>query len=335
MIHTLVYRLHDLLPYINWLYFFHAWGMSTKLASIAAVHDCPSCRQAWVGRQREVERMQAVEAERLQREAVLLLKSLDSKYVVKSRFGLFPAWSEGDDIVVQTLSEASGHSVEAFSEISKGKLIRLSFLRQQKVQDKEASYLCLSDFIAPRDFYYNGRTVNVSASPVLQPRGTLLGVFASAVDEDMEHLFKEDDFKRMLVQTLCDRLAEAATEKMHEDVRRTYWGYSSDENFSPNDLFAEKYEGRRPAVGYPSIPDQSVNFQIDALIGMENIGIRLTSSGMMQPHAAVSGFMFDHPAARHFAVGVIGEDQLSDYARRRNCSVNECRRFLSENLQRT
>ena len=321
MIHTLVYRLHDLLPYINWLYFFHAWGMSTKLASIAAVHDCPSCRQAWVGRQREVERMQAVEAERLQREAVLLLKSLDSKYVVKSRFGLFPAWSEGDDIVVYSM----------------GRQIRLSFLRQQKVRNKDASYLCLSDFIAPRDFYYKDRTVNMNmlASPVLQPRGTLLGVFASAVDEEMEHLFKEDDFKRMLVQTLCDRLAEAATEKMHEDVRRTYWGYSSDENFSPNDLFAEKYEGRRPAVGYPSIPDQSVNFQIDALIGMENIGIRLTSSGMMQPHAAVSGFMFDHPAARHFAVGVIGEDQLSDYARRRNCSVNECRRFLSENLQRT
>ena len=334
MIHRLEYSLHDLLPYINWLYFFHAWGMPPRFSSIAEVHDCPSCRSTWVNRYEETDRSQAVEAERLYRDAVKMLRSLDGSYTVKVIFGLFPAWSEGDDIVVWTsdLKDLSG--TMTYTASSTENVVRLPFLRQQRTKGSAPPFLCLSDFIAPYDFYYataGGETPSDSYPSV---RGTVLGAFAAAVDQQMESLFGDDDYRRMLIQTLCDRLAEAATEKMHEEVRRSFWGYAPKEDFSPKELFAERYEGRRPAVGYPSIPDQSINFLIDRLVGMDRIGIRLTSNGMMQPHAAVSGFMFDHPAARHFAVGAIGEDQLNDYACRRKMPVVECRKFLSRNLRK-
>ena len=100
----------------------------------------------------------------------------------------------------------------------------------------------------------------------------------------------------MLTQLLCDRLAEAAAEKMHQQIRIKDWGYAPDEQLSPDDLFAEKYQGIRPAVGYPSLPDQSVNAIIEQIIGMNAIGITLTESGAMLPHASVSGLMFSHHA---------------------------------------
>lgn len=136
----------------------------------------------------------------------------------------------------------------------------------------------------------------------------------------------------MLVQTLADRLAEAATEKMHEYVRKVAWGYAKDENLSIPDLLREKFQGIRPAVGYPSLPDQSVNFLLNDLLHMEQIGITLTENGAMRPHATVCGLILAHPATRYFAVGKIGNDQLEDYARRRKMSVKEIRKFLAANL---
>jgi cobalamin-dependent methionine synthase I len=136
----------------------------------------------------------------------------------------------------------------------------------------------------------------------------------------------------MMAQLLADRLAEAAAERMHEEVRKRYWGYAPDERLSISELHQERFQGIRPAVGYPSLPDTSMNFLLDRLLGMQQIGITLTESGAMRPHASVSGLMLAHPKARYFTIGKIGDDQLIDYARRRDMTVDLTRKFLSANL---
>ena len=138
----------------------------------------------------------------------------------------------------------------------------------------------------------------------------------------------------MLVQLLCDRLAEATTERMHEDVRKKYWGYSTDERWTPQELLDEPYQGIRPAIGYPSLPDQSFNFLLEEVVRFSSIGIQLTESGAMMPHASVSGLIFAHPAARYFAIGKIDEQQLSDYAQRRGMKPDDIRKYLIANLNR-
>ena len=157
-------------------------------------------------------------------------------------------------------------------------------------------------------------------------------VFATSVDEGLETDFDQDPYEKLMMQILADRLAEATAERMHEEVRKTYWGYAEDEQLSIADMLCERWQGIRPAVGYPSLPDTSLNFLIDSLINMGSIGIRLTESGAMKPHASVSGLMIAHPAARYFSLGKIGQDQLCDYARRRGFSVDEMKKYLQANL---
>ena len=120
---------------------------------------------------------------------------------------------------------------------------------------------------------------------------------------------------------------------LHDYVRKTVWGYAPDESRSIPDLLVEKYQGIRPAVGYPSLPDQSVNFILDELLDMKQIGITLTENGAMYPHASVCGLIFSHPQSRYFAVGKIGEDQLEDYACRRGKPIEEMRKLLAANLK--
>ncbi|MBQ9668331.1 MAG: 5-methyltetrahydrofolate--homocysteine methyltransferase [Prevotella sp.] len=185
---------------------------------------------------------------------------------------------------------------------------RIALLRQQT----GSPCLCLSDFI--------------------NPAGDRLGLFATSVDQGMETDFDHDPYQKMMAQLLADRLAEAAAELMHLEVRRFYWGYAPDEQLSIDELHQERFQGIRPAVGYPSLPDASLNFQLDRLLGFGRIGITLTESGAMRPHASVSGLMIAHPQARYFSVGKIGSDQLNDYARRRNQKPEVIRKFLSANL---
>ena len=186
---------------------------------------------------------------------------------------------------------------------------RLPFLRQQEANSE---FLCLADFIS-------GEADKV-------------GLFATSVDAGMETDFDDDPYEKMMAQLLADRLAEAAAERMHEEVRKHYWGYAKDENLSIHDMQLEKFVGIRPAVGYPSLPDTSMNFLLDNLLGMQQIGITLTESGAMRPHASVSGLMMDHAEAHYFNLGRIGVDQLEDYAKRRQMPVNEMRKFLIANL---
>ena len=177
-------------------------------------------------------------------------------------------------------------------------------------------YLCLSDFIRPLSSGIKDK----------------LGLFATSVDAEVEKLYPDDSYRHMLVQTLADRLAEATAEKLHETVRKEIWGYAPDERLNMHQLHNEEFQGIRPAVGYPSLPDQSVNFLLDKLLDMKQIGIRLTENAMMQPHASVSGLMFAHPASHYFSVGRISEEQLEDYALRRGMPVEEMQRFLGENI---
>ena len=166
----------------------------------------------------------------------------------------------------------------------------------------------------------------------LLPLTSKLGIFATSVSHGLETDFDADPYQKMMAQLLADRLAEAAAERMHEQVRKDIWGYAKDEQLTIPEMLVEKFQGIRPAVGYPSLPDTSLNFVLDELIDMKQIGIRLTESGAMKPHASVSGLMMAHPQARYFNLGKIGGDQLQDYARRRGLPVEVCRKFLASNL---
>ena len=231
----------------------------------------------------------------LRNEAEQMLADMEGKYHTRAVYALCEANSEGDDIVINGT--------------------HVPMLRQQKVIPGKPN-LCLADFIRP-------------ASPGIKDT---IGLFATSVDEEFTSNNEQDPYQRMLSQTLADRLAEATAEKIHEDVRKKYWGYAPDEQLTLMAIFAEKYQGIRPAVGYPSIPDTSMNFLLYELLDMKGIGIKLTENGMMVPHASVSGFMFAHPQSRYFDLGKIDDDQLVDYARRRNQPVETLRKYLASTL---
>ena len=235
---------------------------------------------------------ESVEALQLKDDALRLLDANGGEEV-RALFRLCDAHNDGDNIILDG--------------------VRLPLLRQQH-NIADAPNLCLSDFVSP-----------------VKDR---VGLFATTVVGAFCDKYRGDDYRHLLMQTLCDRLAEAAASLLHSKVRREkeLWGYSPDENFTPQQLCAEPYQGIRPAVGYPSLPDQSVIFIIDRLLSLECIGISLTESGAMQPHASVCGLMFAHPAARYFGVGRISDEQFKDYAERRGVPQEELRRFLVGNV---
>ena len=306
-------------PYINWPYFYFAWQVKD-----------PS------------------EKSRLRQEAESILQQLEGKYHAYGLFELFSAYSDGDDIVVfkgvrsQESGVSSPTSVTSSPPESGGEpegrgglnkrtsggargghsVLRIPCLRQQQ---GTPPYLCLSDFLSPLS---NHKATSLK----LNAQSSKLALFSTSVSPSLESDFDADPYMKMMTQLLADRLAEAAAERMHEQVRKEFWGYAKDENLSIPDMLVEKFQGIRPAVGYPSLPDTSLNFIIDDLIDMSQIGIRLTESGAMKPHASVSGLMLAHPQARYFSIGKIGEDQLRDYASRRGLPLELIRRFLASNL---
>lgn len=269
-IHHFSYTIAEVEPYINWPYFYHAWGLSGK----------PPAEQ-----------------QQLQREAQAMLRQFEQQgFQTRAICGLFEANSQGDDIMVgQTC---------------------IPMLRQQHPTREGQPNLCLADFIRPAG----------------SGQKDTIGIFAATMPHTHETQANDDPYQKMMVQTLADRLAEATAELMHLQVRRHLWGYAPDEQLTMPQLLNGAYQGIRPAVGYPSLPDTSVNFIIDQLIGFSTIGIRLTESGMMVPRASVSGFMFAHPQAHYFDLGKIGDDQLHDYARRRGLPAELMRRFLNYSL---
>lgn len=296
-IKTITYEIHDLTDYVNWIYFFFAWGFQPRFATIADIHGCDACRAGWLASFPEEERGKAAEAMQLHKEAMRMLNYLDGKYKVYGIYRLMNANSDGDNLILEGT--------------------RFPLLRQQTRVRPEDPFLCLSDFVRPLS---SGITDTV-------------GGFATTVDAAMEELFTDDDYKHMLVKILSERLAEAAAEKMHQTLRTKIWGYAPDEKLSMKELLREEYQGIRPAVGYPSLPDISVSHLLNELIEMDRIGIRLTENGMMQPLASVCGLMFAHPASRYFSVGKISEEQVNDYALRRGKTPEEVKKYLISNLQ--
>lgn len=233
------------------------------------------------------------EKKRLRMEAEAFLRQQEGRYHAYAIFELYEANADGDDIAIGSK--------------------RIPLLRQQQGR---APYLCLADFIRPLSSGIKDK----------------VGLFATSVDIGMETDFGADAYEKMMAQLLADRLAEAAAERVHEQVRKEYWGYAKDEQLSIEEMLVEKFQGIRPAIGYPSLPDTSLNFVLDEMLEMKQIGIRLTESGAMKPHASVSGLMLAHPEARYFNLGKIGEDQLRDYACRRGLPVEVLRKFLAANL---
>ena len=291
------YGVGELAPYINWIYYLHAWGIKPRFAGAAFVHDCPACRTAWVKSFPAADQAQASEALRLCSDSRQQLLTLEQQLQVKGCFHLARAASCGDDLLLDG--------------------VRFPLLRQQQVRDGEPC-LCLSDFVRP---LREDEAVDY------------VGLFATSVTPLNESVEASDDpYSQLMVQTLSDRLAEAAVECLHLYVRRQAWGYAPEEQLTIPELLNEQFQGIRPAVGYPSLPDQSVIFLIDHLLPLRQIGIRLTERGAMHPHASTCGLMFAHPSSRYFAVGRIDEEQLVDYALRRGLPLEEMRRYLQSNL---
>ncbi len=245
----------------------------------------------------------------------------------------FHAWSTPADMTSSLYEDAqaelrqiskTGHRTHAIVRICRAHSedddivlhdgTRIPLLRQQHNRP-DAPCLCLSDFVRPMD----------------KGDADRIGLFVSSTDEAVEHSHPDDPYRHMLAQTLADRLAEACIERAHQEVRTTLWGYAPHEQLTPQELFREKYQGIRPAVGYPSLPDQSLNFLLDEMLDFRRIHVCLTESGAMRPHASTSGLMIAHPLVRHFRVGTIGPDQLADYARRRGMNAKELERFLQIN----
>ena len=286
MINEVKYSIHEVAPYISWSYFYHAWQVSAKSG------------------ERGVRSKEYGVRSELRHEAERLLQEFDSKYHTYARYGLFPANSDGEDIIVERGAKSDERST------------RIPMLRQQRSLGNSQACLCLADYVRP----------------LSSGESDTIGLFAATVDKSMESDYADDPYMGLLAQTLADRLAEATVELMHLHVRTKDWGYASDEHLSIEQLLHEEFIGIRPAVGYPSLPDTSLNFLLDEIIDMSAIGIELTASGMMRPHASVSGLMIAHPAAHYFTLGRIGEDQLADYAQRRGLPIKTVRRYLSSNL---
>lgn len=287
------YSVHEITEYINWDYFFHAWGFSSRFANIANVHECDSCRALWLASFPEEEQAKASEAIHLFKDAKKMLTKLDNGCSTHALCRLCSANSDGDDLLLDDM--------------------RLPLLRQQAIGE---SCICLSDFVRP----LSGGISDC------------VGVFATTVDHQMEELFPNDSYANLLAQTLADRLAEATAEVLHLHVRRHFWGYAPNEHLSIKQLHREEFQGIRPAVGYPSLPDLSVNFIIDKILEMNRIGITLTENGAMRPHASVSGLMIAHPKSHYFAINKITKEQLVDYATRRGIPIIDMEKFLRKNL---
>ncbi len=298
-------RIRELVPYFDWSFFFYEWSMKK---AYPAILDDPEL---------------GPEARRLQKEALAMLERMDAEGLV-SAAGLcrmLPAASRGDDMIVFA------------DESRKAELLRFPFLRQQRVKEDGSPHLCLADYLAPEGGPRDGKAIED-----WDPVKDWVGFFAVTAGLGLDSVTRRleaagDDFGAIMSKILCDRLAEALGEKLHEEVRRKIWGYAADESIAPEELHKGNYRGIRPAPGYPSCPDHRDKAAIlELLEAKERIGMSLTESYMMLPAASVSGFLFSRPEAKYFAIGRIGEDQIADYAARRGETPEEADRAVRDNL---
>lgn len=295
--------IEEIVPYIDWKFFFHSWNLSARYATVQHIQTAEAARTEWLNTFSEKEHEKATEGMQLYFDAKDLLNQLIAAKAnyIQAVFGVFESYSDDEVLHIGN--------------------IRFPMLRQQKKNDK-GEYLSLCDFVAPKSSgkkdYVGGFTVTA-------------GVGSNELMSKYEH--EGDEYKVLLLKSLLDRLAEAATEWLHAKIRKEYWGFAADENLSVNDMFTLKYQGIRPAVGYPSIPDQSINFLLnDDLLQSKEIGVELTENGVMLPNASVSGIIISHPQSKYFNIGNILDDQLQSYIVRRGKEAELIRKFLAANL---
>ncbi|MBB3185868.1 5-methyltetrahydrofolate--homocysteine methyltransferase [Microbacter margulisiae] len=301
--HHMEISIETLIPYIDWRFFFKAWRITGNYPDIAAIHRCVACETGWINNYPPEEQEKAKEALKLFRDAQDILALLQENGVTaKAAFDFFEATTmpEKDVMIIHT---------------KEGKLT-IPMLRQQTLKPDGQPNLSLIDFIMPETF----------------GKPDYIGTFATSIagGETLSKTFSEkgDDYTALLIQSLTDRLAEAAAEYVHQHIRKTAWGYAPDEVLSETELLKEHYQGIRPAVGYPSLPDLSVIFDLEPVLHLSEIGIRLTENGAMMPNASVAGLVFANPQARYFMVGKITADQREKYAAQRGITVAELRKWV-------
>jgi len=288
------YPLDELARYIDWGPFFQTWELHGKYPAILD--------DAVVGEQ----------ATQLFNDAQKMLKELTAgrKLTANGVIGLFSANSVGDDI-------------EVYTDDTRTKVAAVSHtLRQQDEKPPGRPNRALADFIAPKE---SGIKDYIGAFTVTAG----IGADELAKKYEADH----DDYRAIMVKALADRLAEAFAERLHERVRKEFWGYAADEHLDNQNLIKETYRGIRPAPGYPACPDHTEKQTLFALIdATRKAKVKLTESNAMWPAASVSGWYFAHPEATYFAVGKVGKDQVEDFARRKGIELATAERWLAPNL---
>ncbi len=289
------YPLGELVEYIDWTPFFHAWELKGSYPSILDDEvKGEAARSLWADA----------------RELLELIVS-DGLLTARAVVGIFPAARLGQDDIAVYREGHGGNPIAV-----------LHGLRQQFRKTDGRANVCLSDYVAPEG---SGKKDHVGAFVVTAGHGLdrlVAGMEASG-----------DDYSAILAKALADRLAEAMAERLHQRVRTEFWAYSSDETLDKEGLVAEQYRGIRPAPGYPACPDHSEKATLFGLLdATKATGVALTESFAMLPAASVAGWYFSHPDAHYFGVGRIGKDQVADYADRRGMPVREAERWLAPNL---
>ncbi|MGQ1890017.1 methionine synthase [Thermophagus sp. OGC60D27] len=306
------YPVNEIVPFIDWTFFFQAWRLTGNYRGIEKVTDKAS-EQEWINNfASDTSKEKAVEALKLWNDAQDMLRKIHTEKLLKPNavIGIFPANSIGDDIEVYKNDERS--------EV----IATFHFLREQQKKKGKETYYSLADFVAPK------------------ASGTkdYIGGFAVSAGEGIEQWIKHyeeqhDDYNAILLKSLADRLAEAFAELMHFRVRKEFWGYNPHETFNYDDLIRERYRGIRPALGYPACPDHSEKrILFDLLKAEENAGIQLTEHFSMYPNASVSGLYLAHPDAIYFGVGKIKNDQVEDLARRKKLNAKEITKWFPSNI---
>jgi 5-methyltetrahydrofolate--homocysteine methyltransferase len=288
------YPLEDLIERIDWTPFFRTWELAGNYPKI--LEDAkvgPAARQLFADAQ------------------AMLKRIVDERWLTaKAVIGFWPANASGDDV---ELYEGDDRSKP---------LTTVHFLRQQIAKRADKPNMCLADFVAPKDSglkdYLGGFAVTAG-----------IGIEKHLAEFKRNH----DDYSDILLKALADRLAEALAERMHERVRKEFWGYAPGETLTNEEIIREKYQGIRPAPGYPACPDHSEKPELFRLLSArQNTGITLTESFAMYPASSVSGYYFSHPESQYFGLGKISKDQVEDYARRKGVSLEQAERWLAPNL---
>ncbi len=288
-------KLAELLPLIDWTPFFQTWELQGRYPQILEDADKGEAARGLF------EDAQA-----------MLAKIVEENWLgARATVGIFPAASSGDDVVIYT------------DESRDTERLQLNFLRQQKPKATGRFNRCLSDFIAPTS---SGLQDHIGLFAVT----TGLGIEEKLAEYEQQH----DDYSAIILKALADRLAEALAEHTHRRVRKTLWAYDPQESLDNEALITENYRGIRPAPGYPACPDHSEKEKVFELLDAENnSNMELTSGYAMLPAASVSGYYFAHSQSSYFVLGNILEDQLLDYAKRKNISPEQARRLLVANVE--